>query len=375
MVNKQRLIRLTQDLIRINSENPPGNERRIALFIQKTLEKYGLTTLLYEFAKGRTNVVGILPGTAKNKSLLLTPHLDTVPAGKGWKFSPFSGKIHNGRIYGRGATDCKGNVAAGIEAIISLVEDGAQLKHTLFFAATADEESGSKLGLIPLIHKRILKPSAAIILDSDAFNIIVAQKGLIHFKITLSGKKSHGAYPERGINAIDLATAIIKKLKSHAFMHKKHPLLNPPTINIGTIRGGDKVNIVADWCEVEVDLRFLPGMDPKKILKQIHALIGSVTKKYKLEISALQNPCEIDTAHPLVKCLKSVNKRIARSQRIKGSQGATVITFLAERNIPCVATGFGTPRCAHTTDEHVKINDLYRGAKVLEAFIKEFDSQ
>ncbi|MFC1594401.1 M20 family metallopeptidase [Candidatus Omnitrophota bacterium] len=375
MINKQRLVTLTRDLIKINSENPPGNEYKIARFIEKTLKNIGLTTLLYEFTKGRPNVIGILQGDDIHKSLLLTPHVDTVPAGKGWKYPPFAAKIEKGRIYGRGATDCKGNVAAGIEALTSLKEDGVSLRHTLLFAATVDEETGSKFGLLPLIEEKILKPSAAVILDSDVFNIIVAQKGLIHFKISISGKKAHGAYPERGINAIECATKIITKLKNYKFRYKKHPLLKSPTINIGTIRGGDKVNMVADWCEVEVDLRFLPGMNGQEILRQIRALIATVTKQFKITVHDMQIPCEVDIHHPLVKCLKDTNKRIVGSPRLKGSEGATVLTFFAAANIPSVATGFGTPKCAHTTDEYVRINDLYKGARVLEAFIKEYDKQ
>ena len=355
MVNKKRLIKLTQDLIRINSENPPGKEFKIAVFVKKLLDKHGFKTRLYEFAKGRTNIVATLEGKDKSKSLLLTPHLDTVPVGKGWSYPAFSGLIRNGRIYGRGATDCKGNVAAGIESIISLAEEKQELNHSLVFAATADEETGSKLGLIPLVDKKILKPSAAVILDSDVFNIIVAQKGLIHFKICLFGKKSHGAYPERGMNAIDLATKVILKLKKHKFKYKRHSLLRAPTVNIGIIRGGDKVNMVADWCDVEVDLRFLPGMDHRKILKEVRSIIKSVTNKFKLEVHDVQRPCEIDTRHDLVKCLKTTSKRIAGRAKLKGSEGATVITFLAARKVPSVATGFGTSRCAHTTDEYVTI--------------------
>src|SRR3989338_3347801 len=109
MINKNRLIRLTQKLIRINSENPPGDESKIAGFVKGYLNNLGLKTKTYEFKKRRINVVGLLEGRNKKHSLLLTPHLDTVPAGRSWHFDPFSGKIHGNKIYGLGATDCKGN--------------------------------------------------------------------------------------------------------------------------------------------------------------------------------------------------------------------------------------------------------------------------
>jgi len=373
MVNKVRLIKLTQRLIRLESENPPGNEYKIAVFVGRYLKRLGLKVKTYEFAKKRPNVVGILKGRKMGASLLLTPHLDTVPAGKCWKFNPFGAKIYKNRIYGRGATDCKGNLAVGIEAIHSLIEDGIKLKSDIIFAATVDEETGNKFGLIPLLEKNILKPSAAVILDSNSSDVIVAQKGLIHFKIIIFGKKAHGAYPQRGINAIDIAARIIKRLKRYKFRYKKHQLLKPPTINIGQIKGGDKVNIVADWCEIKVDLRFLPGMEPQKLLKIIRKVVKTEAKKFKIEVEAMQKPSQIDKHNYLVECLLRANKKLKNKTRIKGSEGATVMSYFQERKIPSFATGFGTKGCCHTTNEYVKINDLYKGAKIIEEFIKQFD--
>ena len=157
MINKGRITKLIQKLIQIPSENPPGDESRIARFVEKELKKSGLKTKLYEFKKNRTNVVGILDFGAK-KSVLLSPHLDTVPAGRNWKYPPFSGKIVSGKVFGRGATDCKGNLAAALEALQSITEDKIKLNCNVIFAATADEETGSSLGLIPLLKRKILKP-------------------------------------------------------------------------------------------------------------------------------------------------------------------------------------------------------------------------
>jgi succinyl-diaminopimelate desuccinylase len=123
MINKKRLVKLTQKLIRIDSQNPPGDEARIAGFVKNYLAKLGLKTKIYEFKKRRSNAVAVLPGINKKYNLLITPHLDTVPYGKNWHFNPFLGKIYRGKIYGLGATDCKGNLASALEAINSLVED------------------------------------------------------------------------------------------------------------------------------------------------------------------------------------------------------------------------------------------------------------
>jgi len=372
MIDKKRLIKLTQALIRIRSENPPGNEYRIACFVKDFLEDLGLKPKIYEFKKNRSNVVATLKGKVKNCNLLVSPHLDTVPTGSNWRFSPLGAVLRNGRIYGRGASDDKGNLAIALETIKSLVEQKHILSYNLIFAATADEETGSHFGLVPLLGKGILRPQAALILDADEFKVIVAQKGLIHLKAKIKGKSAHGAFPWQGMNAIDLALKSLSKIKAHRFVYKKNPYLRPPTVNIGKIAGGDKVNIVADWCEFELDLRFLPGMSTSKIIREIRSIIKRYAKRFKIEIKAIQAPTQINRHHPLVDYLKMAMRTYKIKPRITGSEGATVITFFQKRNIPAVATGFSCSGCAHSSNENIKIDYLYKGARVLEEFFKNF---
>ncbi len=369
MINRKRLIKLTQDLIRINSENPLGDERHIALFVKSYFKKLGLKVRIYEFKNRRSNIVVYFKGKGR-RSLLITPHLDTVPAGKNWKQNPFGGRIIKDRIYGLGATDCKCNLASAMEAINSIVEKGEVLPYNLIFAATADEESGSGLGLIPLLDKRILKPDAALILDADDFEIIITQKGLMHLKVKIKGKKAHGAYPDQGINAIDIALEVIREIKTYRFSYRKNKFLKPPTVNLGTIKGGDKVNVVADWCEFELDFRFLPGMRHKDLLDKLKATLKKRAHHFKIEIEGIQKPYGISEKHSLVNCLKQSMRALNIVPQVKGSEGATVVTFFQGKGIPAIATGFGVTGCAHIADEYVKISNLYQGALVLEEFLK-----
>lgn len=371
MINKKRLVKLTQKLIQARSENPPGDEREVANIVVKELKSLGLKPKIIEFVKNRPNVVCVLGNKNGKKSLLLSPHLDTVPVGRNWKFSPFAGEVLKGRIYGRGATDCKGNTAIALEAIRSLKEEKAKLNYNIIFAATADEETGSHHGIIPLLEKRIIRPDAALILDADNFSIMVAQKGLIHFKVLVSGKKAHGAYPWKGINAIDIAVKLITDLKKLKFKFRKHPLLRAPSINIGTIHGGDKVNMVSDWCEFEVDLRFSPGMNPRQILSRIKKLFQKATKQFKIEIQNIQAPYSVDRNHPLVAALLEAVKNHKVQPRLKGCEGATVITFF-NKICPAIAFGIATSGQSHVSDEYVLINDLYKGAVILEDFLKNY---
>lgn len=368
MINEKRLIGLAQKLIKTESET--GNEYNAAMIIKREMEDMGLAVKTYEFAKKRPNVIGVLKSKEKKKTLLITTHIDVVPAGRGWKYSPYSAKICNGKIYGRGSTDCKGNIAACLEAVRSLIEEKIKLEGDLIVACAVDEEKGSKFGLKPLIERKIIMSSNALVLDASNFDIIVAQKGLIHLKVRIFGKKAHGAYPQKGINAIEIASDIICDIKKHRFKYKKHPLLNKPTINIGTIKGGDKVNIVADYCEFEIDLRYLPKTNSEHLLKEIRKIIEKRTKKYKIEIEDMQRPYEIDKDNIMVKVLLNSAKKLGLKQEIRGSSGATPITFFQDKS--AIATGFGSKNKAHTTNEYVKIKDLINGAKLIEEFVKEY---
>jgi len=380
MINKDRLIKITTKLLQINSCNPPGNEVAVADFVARSLKAAGLDIKIYTFAKNRPNVVATLRGSwprakAAKEALLITPHYDTVPFGDGWKFDPLGATIKNGRIYGRGASDDKGNCAVGMEALISLAQDGVRLQRDFVFAATADEETGSKLGILPLLKKRILRPKAAMIIDSEEFDSIVAQKGLFHCRIQIFGKKAHGAYNWRGINAIEIAARVIGRLKKHQFKFKKHSLLVPPTKNIGTIRGGDKVNMVADFCEFSLDTRFMPGMKAEAVLKEIKSIVALETKNFKVIVDDSQKPYEIDPKHPLVKIYVDTCKKMGFEAKLLGSQGATVITFFQDYGIPAFSTGWGSHGVIHANDEYAVVKNLYNGARALEAYIKAYDAQ
>jgi len=379
MVNKDRLIKLTQKLLQFDSVNPPGNELEVARFIEKDMRSLGLDVKMVSYAKNRPNVIATLKGTwprkkAASEAILITPHIDTVPFGTGWKFNPTGGTIHQGRIYGRGASDDKGNAAVGMEALRSMVEDGVRLKRDVIFAATVDEETGSHQGIRPLLEKGVLRPKVALITDSEEFDCIIAQKGLFHCRVQIFGKKAHGAYNWRGINAIEIAARVINRLKEHQFKYKKHPLLVPPTKNIGTIRGGDKVNMVADFCEFALDIRFMPKMTAKAVLKEVEGIVAKEAKKFKVIIDDSQKPYELDPKHPFVKTYVDVCRKMGIDAKLQGSQGATVITFFQDYGIPAFSTGWGAHGVIHANDEYAAIKTLFNGARVLEAYLKEYDA-
>ena len=380
MIKNARLVKLTQKVVSFNSENPPGNELALSKFIAADMRSLGLDVKLYTFAKNRPNIVATLKGKlprarAAKESILMTPHFDTVPIGSGWKYNPLGGQIVNGKLYGRGSTDDKANLAVSMEVMRSLVEDRVPIKRDIIMAATVDEETGSRKGIIPLLEKKILKPQVALILDSDEFDVIVSQKGLFHSRVQIFGKKAHAAYNWRGVSAIELAAKVINRIKNHRFKFKSHPRLHAPTTNIGVIRGGDKVNMVADFCEFALDVRFLHSMKSSAVIHEIKSIIRKDAPRFKLIIDDLQQPYDIDPDHPFVKTYLATAKKMGIASSLKGSEGATVITFFKKQKIPAFATGYGSSGTAHTTDEYCEINKLFKGAKLLEQFLKDYDNR
>ncbi|MFA5337661.1 MAG: M20/M25/M40 family metallo-hydrolase, partial [Candidatus Omnitrophota bacterium] len=266
---KQSPTELLQKLIKIDSQNPPGNEKEIIYFIQSYLKGLGVASKIYEFKKDRLNLVCKLASRNSKKKILFTPHVDTVPATGTWRVHPFSAKVYKGKVYGRGATDCKVNVAAALYLIKRLKEEKIILKNLdLIFAFTGDEETGSHSGIIPLA-KYLKGTDYAVVLDSDEFDIIVAQKGLLHLRVELTGREAHGAYPEEGINAVEKGVFILNEILTKKFPFVAHTLLKKPTLNIGRFNGGDKVNIVAGYAFFEIDIRYLPGTKEKEIIRSI----------------------------------------------------------------------------------------------------------
>ncbi|MDD4955080.1 MAG: ArgE/DapE family deacylase [Candidatus Omnitrophica bacterium] len=370
---KQNQINLLQKLIKIDSQNPPGNEREIIYFIRDYLKNLGVSSKIYEFKKNRLNLVCKLLSKNSRKSLLFSPHVDTVPATGKWKYEPLSGRIYKGRIYGRGATDCKVNVAASLYLIKTLKEQKITLRNLdLIFAFTGDEETGSHNGIIPLA-KYLKGTDYAAVLDSDEFDIIVAQKGMLHLRIELTGREAHGAYPEKGINAVEKGVFILNEILTKKFPFTPHALLKKPTINIGRFTGGDKVNIVAGYAFFDIDIRYLPSMNEKEIIKSIERIIKKQKIKYKIKILANQAPLEVDKNMPAVGILRSTLKRNGIKSKLSPSFGATVITFLKDVGIDSFSFGFGSKGNAHVKNESVKIENLNKGIKVLVEYVKAMD--
>lgn len=368
----KRAVELLQDLIKIPSVNPGGTEKQIALYIKDFLNSCSYDAKIYEYVQDRSNLVCHIKSANSKKKVLLSPHIDTVPAGAGWRHDPFAGEKVGGRIYGRGAADCKINAAVALELIRQLSESEFALENLdIIFAATADEETGSHHGFIPLI-KELPFCDYSLILDGDDFTIGNAQKGLLHIKMDFSGHKAHGAYLDLGDNAVLKAMQAYSKLEDWVKAYNKKNKNADITVNLGQIEGGDKVNMVPDNCAMELDFRFLPPMELKVLIKEVKALVKLIDPKVKFFILHQQKESFCDKEAMLVKILAKTLKEKKKTVKYKLFKGATVLSFVQPRS-QALILGFGDANVFHMTNEHVKIKNITDGVELLKKFLINLD--
>ena len=271
------VIALCQDLIRIDTSNPPGNERVAALFVQERLRRIGFETFLIGHDDERATLLAMLEGEPRSDTFLFVGHLDTVPCGDvaQWNHDPFEAYCDGTHIIGRGASDMKGGLAALIAAAETL--KGKQVKNTIILVFTADEESGC-LGSTALLDlPRIQTAKLLIVPEPTSNHIGVAEKGALWVKIRARGKSAHGSMPDQGINAINEILALMNELDLSGFQNEKNAYLGSFTASLNTITGGIKTNIIPDSCEVSMDIRTLPAQNQSDVLAVIERAIRQVT--------------------------------------------------------------------------------------------------
>ena len=372
------IIELTRQLIRIPSENPPGGEGEIAEFIAEKLKDLGLTVRVYEFKPGRPSVVGLLSGVKEKPTLMFNGHMDTVPVGDKdlWSVEPFEGVLRDGRIYGRGAADMKGALAAMIASVKAIVESEVNLRGRLILTFVADEEV-TGYGTRDLI-RRGYRADFAIVGEPNELNVQTAHKGLLWLKVVIRGKAAHASIPHQGVNAIyrmaDFCLAL-EKMNS-LLAEKKHALLGPPTINVGTIKGGIKTNIVPDYCEITIDRRLIPGEKPVDVKREIEETLeslGGKTSKLQTQVEVINvaEPSETAQDELIVQVArKAVREVIGRDPGVTGFTATCDMRFLVnEAGIPTIILGPGSLRQAHVIDEYVEVEQVINAAKIYTSII------
>ena len=260
------VVELLQKLVAIPSVNPEDTddpaitgEQRLADFLKTRLEQDGWQVEYTWPEPGRPNLVARFGSEAAARSLMFEAHLDTVSVAN-MTIDPFAAELRDGRLYGRGACDMKGPMAAALHALSRpRLERLSAAGIQLIFVAAMGEEKGNQ-GALELA-KSDLKADELIVLEPTGLQLVTAHKGTAWMEVELTGRAGHGSEPSEGVNAIEAAGRLMEALRTRTADRAKtacHPQLGGPTLNTGKISGGSAVNIIADRCVLELDRRLLP---------------------------------------------------------------------------------------------------------------------
>lgn len=394
----QHVTDLLCELISIPSVNPMGRqvegeiylEGRMTEWLLKFFKSFGAECEAVEVLPRRANVLARFGNDPNKRTFLWDAHQDTVPV-EGMTIEPFRPKVEQGRVYGRGACDVKGPMAAMLWAFRRIVIEGKSLPYNLVMSCSCDEEA-TALGVVDLItywkpevHKsRLLatKPIGAVVAEPTDLDVVVAHRGVTRFKILTRGRACHSSDPKQGINAIYLMAKVLHVLEEYADELTKsitpHPLCGGATLSVGRIEGGISVNVVPDQCAIEIDRRLIPGEDPKIAAENIRSHLSSRLdfevefEKPWIECCALTDSDNDWLASGLLETMRNWDQeqsklgsaKLCGKRKRLGVPYGTNASTLCEGGVPAIVFGPGSIAQAHTKDEFIEIAELEKGAEI-----------
>jgi acetylornithine deacetylase len=400
-----------QQLVRIPSINPLGHdggganygEARLTEYLQGLCEQRGWGWLRQRVHPGRENLLTMIPGTPSPREggelLLWDVHQDTV-AVDGMTVEPFGGELRDGRVYGRGASDDKGPMAAMLAAL-SRVKPGTEgeRRPTIVLALTVNEECGftgaqalchlwSPVGTPPSsmdigiaggtltpVDLFPRKPDAAIVAEPTDLNVVVAHQGMVRWRCHAEGRAAHSSRPDEGVNAIYAMSQVLQAVERYHAERlataSEHPLCGRPAACVTTIRGGVGINTVPDRATIEIDRRITPGDDPARAYAE---LVEYIAGRVDLGDARLTHDAPfmqstgLSDAHnrPFAERLAQLVRDAGRSSALVGAPYGTDAAAFGASGVPAVVFGPGSVRQAHTADEYIEVSELALGADILQ---------
>lgn len=362
-----------RELVRIDSVNPAcggsdGAEGRVVDWVERHLRDHGFSPERWDVHPGRPNLRVRIPGADDSRTLAFVTHTDTV-AIKGMTIDPFGAEVRDGKLWGRGSTDAKGQVASMLCAFMALSEEKIRPPVGIELILTIDEELGFS-GVRDVVARGI-RPDAVVIGEPTSLDIVVAHKGTQRWWIEVSGRSAHSAKPHLGINSIHHAAHLIRLIQEDytaSLSQRNHPLLGSPTVNVSVIEGGTQVNLVPELTRILMDRRTLPG-ETRAIVEAEFAELFAAVKKTVPNFNARQMPAlmvdpplETKPDHPLVKSACTIAKTFGRAGEPIGVPYGTDGSKLSDIGIPTIVAGPGSIDQAHTADEFITLADLHEGA-------------
>jgi len=360
-------------LVRTNSVNPalvlgaPG-ERQIAEWIAGSLRAVGLSAEIFEPAPGRTSVLGKLAGSGGGRSLMLNAHCDTVDAGG--MAESFSGAIRDGKVYGRGAYDMKGGLAACMAAVKALVDAGARLRGDVLVAAVADEEYGS-LGTSGLIQR--VKVDGAIVTEPTGLEVCLAHKGYLWIEVEIAGRAAHGSKFELGIDAnmkMGHFLSRLSVLERELRARPPHPLVGPPSLHAALLSGGTGLSTYAPSSTVKIERRTVPGETEARAVAEIQNIVDRLAAEdpdFRAAVRPffVRHPFEVARTAPIVRAVdRAASAVLGRPARHIGDtpwMDAALLQAAGVETVVCGAAGAG----AHSDVEWVDLESVVKLAEIL----------
>lgn len=376
--DREAVIQLTQQLVQIPSVyregDPHGNETKVAMYVADYLRNIGIETHVEEVVPGRPNVIGIVDSGKPGKTLLFEGHTDVVTEGNrdAWTYDPFSAHIENGRMYGRGTNDTKGNLACMITAVHSILQDKEPFSGKIILCIPVDEE-GMMLGIKHFIKQGWADDvDGAIICEPEENNVCIAQRGAMRIRVDIYGKMAHGAISWSGINPNWRMARLIVELekleKEEQTRLGEDPFLKwpsiTPTILQAPVKGDAQINVIPDHCMMTLDIRTVPKQDHDELVRKIESIIAKLKAEdpdFKVELTMLDNRPATSTLKddPVVVAAYEAVKKITGKEPIyNGVPGATDGTFLHMHGVPIVTIGAGDRDVPHQIDEYIDLEEL-----------------
>jgi acetylornithine deacetylase len=372
-LDRDYLIKTLSDLIGINSINPQlvpegHGEAEIAAYIVEALRRLNLEVITHEPQAGRVSVIGRLQGKTGGRSLMLNGHLDTV--GVAGMPAPFSAAIRSGKIYGRGAYDMKGSIAACMTAIKALGAAKAAFNGEVLLAAVADEEYFS-LGTADLMSR--YKVDGAIVTEATEMNLCRAHKGFVWLEVETFGRAAHGSRFDEGVDAnmmMGRFLAELEKLEKELRARPPHRLVGPPSLHAALITGGSGLSTYAASCKLKIERRTIPGETKAQVVGEFKKIIERLTaadSSFKATVNAFctRDPFEIAANAEIVRVVEKAATHVRGvSPRHIGQTFWMDSALLAAAGIETVVIG-PVGAGAHADEEWVDLQSLVDLAQIL----------
>jgi acetylornithine deacetylase/succinyl-diaminopimelate desuccinylase family protein len=374
------VVELARDLVRIPSENPPGDESEVAAYLVPVLERLGLRDVaVVTAAENRASVTG-RSGTPGGRVLIWNGHTDVVPVGDAgaWRHEPFGGTVAEDRLWGRGAVDMKGAIASVLAGLVTIRRAGLELAGELALQFVADEETGGTLGTAHLLRDGLERADGAIVGEPTRLEAVVAAKGLLWLELRLRGVSAHASQPAQGTNAIEHLAVVLQALRGLELGAAGHPLVGRPTVTPTLVSGGTKANIVPDRCTLTIDCRLPPGQSPEEAVGAVRALLAGLARTHGVDASVTElaswEASEVDPGESIVEAVQDATAQVlGRRAPVAGMTGSTDARYLVnDARIPTVIFGPGSLEQAHTTDEWIAVEQLELGCLAYAATLCRF---